>query len=66
MKGAGDIWSQPWHALQRDLALGLSSLAANRSANRAALPQVSAASANSWLARAQSPGIPKPGRPAPA
>jgi hypothetical protein len=50
-----ELWSLPWHALQRDLALGLAGEAVGRSvpALRAVKVQRAAAvSANSWLSRA--------------
>jgi hypothetical protein len=51
-----ELWSLPWHALQRDLALGLAGEATGPSvpALKAVKVQSSvvAVSANSWLSRA--------------
>jgi hypothetical protein len=46
-----EMWSLPWHALQKNLALGLSGDAAARAvtAPRTAPGHGTAMSANSWL-----------------
>lgn len=50
-----DMWSLPWHALQRNLALGLGGDVHECAAPtfKAVNVQGLAASANSWLRRAQ-------------
>jgi hypothetical protein len=51
-----EVWSMPWHALQRNLALALGGDVAGHSGRtRAAALNVQAAgvSAGSWLSRAQ-------------
>jgi hypothetical protein len=50
-----ELWSLPWHALQRDLALGLAGEAVGRSVPALRTVKVQravAVSANSWLSRA--------------
>ena len=51
-----ELWSLPWHALQRDLALGLAGEAVGRSVPALRTVKVRRAvavvSANSWLSRA--------------
>jgi hypothetical protein len=51
-----EIWSLPWHAMQRRLAKGVGAEAAARTATnpRDAGARVAAAPASSWLARALS------------
>jgi hypothetical protein len=50
-----EMWSLPWHALQRDLALGLGGDAIAHSAVtvKAVNVQSAAVGANSWLGRAR-------------
>ena len=50
-----EMWSQPWHALQRNLALGLAGDAVGHSIPtlRTLNVQSVAVSANSWLVRAR-------------
>jgi hypothetical protein len=50
-----EVWSLPWHALQRNLALGLGAHAATRSAAPLTAVNVQSASvgANTWLTRAR-------------
>jgi len=50
-----EMWSVPWHALQRNLALGLAANAASLSAPalKSSSVQGVAVSANSWLSRAR-------------
>jgi hypothetical protein len=54
MNGMFELWSLPWHALQRRLAKGVEAeVAANAATNpRSAGARVAAAPASSWLARA--------------
>jgi len=49
-----EMWNLPWHALQRNLALGLSSDAVGHfvPAFKALQVQGAAVSANTWLSRA--------------
>jgi hypothetical protein len=57
-----EMWSLPWHALQRNLALGLGGNAAGHSAPalKSASVQNVAVSANSWLSRARRQAAPLP------
>ena len=51
-----ESWSLPWHALQRDLAMGLAGEAVGRSAPTLRAVKVQravAVSASSWLSRAR-------------
>ena len=54
MSDTCEMWSLPWHALQRDLALGLGGNAIVHSAVtvKAVSVQSAAVGANSWLGRA--------------
>ena len=47
-----EMWSLPWHALQRSLALGVAPDASASSTKAVNVPSV-ANPANSWLSRAQ-------------
>jgi hypothetical protein len=60
MNDVFEIWSLPWHALQRRLAKGVgAALAANATTNpRDAGARVAVAPASSWLVRALSDSAP--------
>lgn len=63
MSDTSEMWSLPWHALQRNLALGLDGNAIVRSAVTVkAVNAQSAASVatNSWLGRARLRAAPLP------
>jgi hypothetical protein len=55
MSDTAEMWSLPWHALQRNLALGLDGNAIVHSAVtvKAVTVQGAAVGANSWLGRAR-------------
>jgi hypothetical protein len=57
-----EMWSLPWHALQRNLALGLSANAPAHSGAtiKAVSVQSSTVYANSWLGRARLRVAPQP------
>jgi hypothetical protein len=58
-----ELWSLPWHALQRDLALGLAGEAATPAVpalKAVRLEIVLAVSANSWMSRARRQAAPLP------
>jgi hypothetical protein len=51
-----ETWSLPWHALQRDLAMGLAGEAGGRSVptlRAVKVQRAAAVSASSWLSRAR-------------
>jgi hypothetical protein len=69
MNDTCEMWSLPWHALQRNLALGLSggasvhygtSIKATGATVKAVNVQSTAAYANSWLGRARLRVAPEP------
>jgi hypothetical protein len=62
MSDTCEMWSLPWHALQRNLALGLDGNAIVHSAVmvKAVTVQGSAVGANSWLGRARLRAAPLP------
>lgn len=51
MNDSGEIWNLPWHALQKDLALGLGTDKPGR--------PVGSVSAISWLSRARLRAAPR-------
>jgi hypothetical protein len=59
-----ELWSLPWHELQRDLALGLAgeTLPSVRTPKAVKGPSAAAGAANSWLSRALRQAALPPGR----
>ncbi|MGB6354267.1 MAG: hypothetical protein WBF21_09840 [Steroidobacteraceae bacterium] len=55
-----EMWSKPWHALQKDLALGLSGAVPGsfKPALKAVTLQDVAIAASSWMSRVQRPRQP--------
>ncbi len=64
MNDVCEMWSSPWRALQRDLALGLSEQghALPPSSVRGVNVQSKSVAANSWLGRARAAGDRHPAR----
>ena len=62
MNDSCEMWSLPWHALQRDLALGLGGDAPAHAGARIKAVTVQSATvhANSWLGRARLRAAPLP------
>jgi hypothetical protein len=55
-----ELWSLPWHVLQRDLALGLAGETLFSSPKAVKGPSAAAGAANSWLSRALRQAAPPP------
>ena len=61
MNDISELWSLPWHALQKDLAMGLAGKAVGPSVPALKAVKVqSVVAANSWLSRALQQAAPLP------